>query len=62
MKKQIKEYLSMIGKIGGKRSKRRLTSEQAKAMVCARKAKRAQLGDAQEKSLTKGSVARIIEE
>lgn len=35
-----KAYLAEIGRLGGKKSKRVLTTEQAKAMVAAREAKR----------------------
>ena len=40
MKKDIKEYLSKIGKVGGRKSKRKLTTEQAKEMVRIREEKR----------------------
>jgi len=45
--KETKEYLAKIGATGGKRSRRILTSEQARAMVKAREKKRkdAQHGD-----------------
>jgi len=37
----IKEFLSRIGREGGKKSKRRLTSAQARKMVAIRESKRA---------------------
>ncbi len=40
MNKTIKEYLAKIGAKGGRRSKRALTAEQARAMVKAREAKK----------------------
>lgn len=40
MKKEIKEYLSEIGKVGGKKSKRVLTTEQAREMVKIREEKK----------------------
>lgn len=40
MKKEIKGYLSEIGKKGGKKSKRVLTPEQAKEMVRIRELKK----------------------
>jgi DNA polymerase III delta prime subunit len=40
MKKEIKEYLSEIGSRGGKKSKRTLTSEQARRMVEIREQKK----------------------
>lgn len=40
MDKAITEYLRKIGSKGGKKSKRTLTTEQAKAMVKAREQKR----------------------
>jgi hypothetical protein len=40
MNPDIKQYLSQIGKKGGKKSKRSLSPEQAKAMVRAREEKR----------------------
>jgi hypothetical protein len=40
MEKAIREYMAKIGRKGGKRSKRTLTPEQAKAMVEARERKR----------------------
>ncbi len=40
MNKSIKEYLAKIGAKGGKKSKRALTAEQARAMVKAREAKK----------------------
>jgi hypothetical protein len=36
MDKAVKEYLAKIGSKGGKRSKRTLTADQARAMVKAR--------------------------
>lgn len=36
----IKEFLTTIGSLGGKKSRRKLTPEQARAMVRAREAKR----------------------
>lgn len=39
-KNPVKEYLSKIGKKGGAKSRRTLTTEQAKAMVKARELKR----------------------
>ena len=39
-KKEIKEYLAKIGAKGGKKSRRKLTTEQSKAMLEKRKAKR----------------------
>lgn len=41
MKASIKAYLAEIGRRGGQKSKRKLTKEQARAMVRARTAKRA---------------------
>lgn len=38
--KEVKEYLSKIGKVGGSKSKRVLTPEQAKEMVRIRELKR----------------------
>ena len=38
--KEVRAYLARIGSKGGKASRRTLTSEQAKAMVNAREAKR----------------------
>jgi hypothetical protein len=43
MNKDIKQYLSQIGKVGGKKSKRKLTPEQAKEMVRIREAKKLNL-------------------
>ena len=40
MDKAIREYMAKIGRKGGKKSKRTLTSEQAKAMVAVRERKR----------------------
>lgn len=40
MNKAVKEYLAKIGSKGGKKSKRTLTAEQARAMVKARESKR----------------------
>jgi hypothetical protein len=40
MKKEIREYLRKIGAKGGAKSKRVLTTAQARAMVRAREAKR----------------------
>src|SRR5262245_53076731 len=40
MDKKIRDYLAAIGRKGGKKSKRTLTPEQAKAMVAAREKKR----------------------
>lgn len=40
MKKNIRKYLAKIGAKGGKKSKRTLTANQARAMVKAREAKR----------------------
>ena len=40
MHKKIKEYLQEIGRRGGKKSRRTLTSEQAKEMVRIREAKK----------------------
>jgi hypothetical protein len=40
MDKAIREYLAKIGRKGGKKSKRTLTPEQARAMVTARERKR----------------------
>lgn len=40
MKEEIKQYLATIGSKGGKKSRRTLTPEQAKAMVAAREAKK----------------------
>jgi hypothetical protein len=40
MDKAVKEYLAKIGAKGGKKSKRVLTPEQAKAMVKARERRR----------------------
>jgi len=40
MDKKIRDYLAAIGRKGGKKSKRVLTSEQAKKMVEARERKR----------------------
>ena len=37
---QVSKYLATIGSIGGKKSRRTLTTEQAQAMVRAREAKR----------------------
>ena len=36
----ISKYLAIIGSVGGKKSRRTLTTEQAQAMVKAREAKR----------------------
>jgi len=41
MKKSIRKYLAKIGAKGGKRSKRALTPEQARAMVKTREVKKA---------------------
>lgn len=38
----LRVYFARIGAIGGKRSKRKLTADQARAMVIAREAKRGQ--------------------
>ena len=43
MNDQVKAYLAEIGRRGGKKSKRKLTKTQARAMVLARTAKRAAL-------------------
>lgn len=40
MDKAVKEYLAKIGAKGGKRSKRVLTADQARAMVKARELKK----------------------
>ena len=40
MKKQLREYLAKIGAKGGKKSRRVLTPEQARAMVKARESKK----------------------
>ncbi len=40
MNKSVKEYLAKIGSKGGKKSKRTLTADQARAMVKAREAKK----------------------
>jgi len=40
MDKKIRDYLAAIGRKGGQKSKRALTSEQAKKMVEARERKR----------------------
>jgi len=40
MDQKIREYLSKIGRKGGKKSKRKLTSEEAREMVKAREAKK----------------------
>jgi hypothetical protein len=40
MDKKIRDYLAVIGRKGGRKSKRVLTSEQAKKMVEAREKKR----------------------
>jgi len=40
MKKELREYFAKIGAKGGKKSRRVLTPEQARAMVKAREAKR----------------------
>ena len=42
MKKEIKKYLSEIGRKGGKKSKRKLTPEQAREMVRIREEKKKQ--------------------
>lgn len=39
--KELKDYFAEIGSKGGKKSKRALTPEQARAMVAAREAKKA---------------------
>lgn len=41
MDKTIREYFARIGKVGGQRSKRKLSPESAKKMVCVREARRA---------------------
>ncbi len=41
MHKEIKQYLATIGRRGGQKSRRRLDSEQARAMVRVREARRA---------------------
>ena len=40
MKESIRKYLSKIGRKGGKKSKRKLTSDQAKEMVRIRELKK----------------------
>lgn len=40
MKKELREYMAKIGAKGGKASRRTLTTEQSKAMIAAREAKR----------------------
>lgn len=62
MKASIKAYLAEIGRRGGQKSKRKLTKEQARAMVRARTAKRA-LRQANESSspATPGSAAASVE-
>jgi general stress protein YciG len=45
MDKKIREYMAEIGRKGGKKSKRVLTSEQARAMVKARERKRKAKGN-----------------
>jgi hypothetical protein len=40
LKKEVKKYMSKIGKAGGKKSKRELSTEQARKMVDARETKR----------------------
>ena len=40
MEKEVKDYLSKIGKLGGQKSKRILTTEQAKEMVRIREEKK----------------------
>jgi hypothetical protein len=40
MKPEVKKYLSKIGRKGGSVSKRKLTAEQARAMVEAKKQKK----------------------
>jgi hypothetical protein len=45
----VKKYLASIGSVGGKKSRRTLTPEQARAMVKVREAK--------QKNLTTGPVA-----
>lgn len=49
MNQTIKKYLASIGSLGGKKSKRTLTTEQAKKMASAKKEKRAQSKIAKEK-------------
>jgi hypothetical protein len=44
MKKDLREYFAKIGSKGGKKSKRTLTTAQARAMVKAREAKRKKKG------------------
>jgi len=41
MDDNVKKYLSQIGRIGGRKSKRVLTSEQSKEMLLVREARRA---------------------
>jgi hypothetical protein len=45
MNKAIKQYLAAIGSKGGKKSKRVLTPEQARAMVKVREAKKINRSD-----------------
>lgn len=40
MNKSVKEYLSSIGRIGGKKSRRKLSSADAKKMLAVREAKK----------------------
>jgi len=41
MNKEVRSYLSEIGRKGGKKSRRRLTPEQARRMVAVREARKA---------------------
>lgn len=47
--KEIKEFLSKIGSIGGKKSRRSLTPDQAKAMVRIREEKKKSKGSCKQK-------------
>ena len=56
---EIKKYLASIGSIGGKKSRRTLTPEQAQAMVKAREKKRRATKRALRRSNARADLPRI---